>query len=173
MNIYCAGFGSIWWLRPGGDVTSAARFTTGAALFNTTGFRSGSQERRSWTQIGLIRFNVGTCLSQHVDPAMIAPGIYQSCGVEQRGSQNRLLLARRGRQKMRPDALLVCVQSAVYGRILFSEPWRSPGVKIIAASDYRGQQESLLLMPLGGIIHTETEKWVCDEAGNRWEMVAC
>ena len=62
MKIYCASFGSIWWLRPGKDVTSAVRFTAAAALFNTTGFRSGSPERRNWTQMGLIRFNVGTCL---------------------------------------------------------------------------------------------------------------
>lgn len=74
---------------------------------------------------------------------------------------------------MRPDALLVCVRSAIHGRILFGETWRSAGVKIIAASAYRGQQESLLLMPLGGLIHTETGKWVCDGEGKKWEMVAC
>lgn len=173
MKIYCASFGSIWWLRPGEDVTSNVRFTAGAALFNTTGFRSGSQERRNWTQIGLLRFNVGTCLRQSLNPAEITPGIYESSGVEQRGSQNRLLLERRGEQGLRPDAVVVCVRSETHGQIVFSGTWRSPGVRMIAASDYRGQQETLLLMAVGRSINTESGRWVCEWTGSGWEMVAC
>ncbi len=173
MTVYCSSFGSIWWLRPGADVTSAVRFTAEAALFNTTGFRSGSQERRGWTQIGLLRFNVGTCLSQNLDPAAIIPGVYNSRGIEQRGAQNRLLLTRREEQRVKPDAVLVCARSAVLGRILFGEPWRSTGVRIVSASEHQGQQESLLLLPTRGSIHTENGKWVCEWTGRTWEMVGC
>ena len=41
MVIRCLTFGSLWWLRPGNQVSDPLRFSAHAAVFNTTGFVSG------------------------------------------------------------------------------------------------------------------------------------
>jgi hypothetical protein len=46
MIIHCLNFGALWWMRPGRNHESATKFTTEAAVFNTTGFVSGARERR-------------------------------------------------------------------------------------------------------------------------------
>lgn len=170
MRIYCASFGTIWWLRPGADPVSPSRFTKGAAVFNTTGFRSGSQEKRNWLQIGLIRFNVGTCLKQRLDPAALLSGNYESPGIEQRGSQNRLLISRRIGKRVWPTAVLFCAKSEEVGRIAFDRSWRSEGVRLLSASEFRGRQESLIVVPVTGSITTSTGTWVAEWTGETWEL---
>ena len=170
MTIYCASFGAIWWLRPGADRSSAFRFTSGAAVFNTTGFRSGSRERRNWIQVGLVRFNVGTCLEQRLDPAALSPGNYDTPGMEQRGSQNRLLISRWEGRSVWPAAVMFCAKSEVIGRIAFDRDWRSDGVRLLSASEFRGRQESLIVLPVTGSITTDAGNWVAEWTGETWEL---
>jgi hypothetical protein len=170
MTIYCASFGTIWWFRPGANRESSFRFTRDAALFNTTGFSSGARERRSWTQVGLVRFNVGTCLEQRLDPSTLAPGNYETPGLEQRGSQNRLLISRRMGKQVWPDAVMFCVKSEDVGRITFDRPWRSDGVRLLSASDFRGAQESLIVIPPTGSITTSVGKWGAEWTGETWRL---
>ncbi len=170
MTIYCASFGSIWWLRPGANPSSVFRFTRDAALFNTTGFHSGSRERRNWTQVGLVRFNVGTCLEQRLDPSALAPGNYDTPGLEQRGSQNRLLISRRTGKQEWPAAVMFCARSEEIGRIAFDEAWRSDGVRLLSASEFRGVQESLIVVPVTGSITTDVGRWVAEWTGETWEL---
>lgn len=170
MIIYCAGFGTIWWLRPGADRASPSRFTKDAALFNTTGFHSGSKERRNWTQVGLVRFNVGTCLDQRLDPSALTPGNYETPGPEQRGSQNRLLISRRTAKQVSPDALMFCVRSEQVGHIAFDRAWRSEGVRLLATSEYRGEQESLLVVQVASSITTSVGEWGAEWTGEAWKL---
>ncbi len=72
MIVHCISFGTLWWLRPGTDNESSLKFSCQAAVFNTTGFISGSRERRNWIVPGVIRFNLGTCMEQQVNPELTA-----------------------------------------------------------------------------------------------------
>jgi hypothetical protein len=54
---------------------------------------------------------------------------------------------------------LVALSSQVVGRISFAQEWRSPGVRVVAASAFSGEQETLLLMPKAGEVTTERGTW--------------
>lgn len=166
MIIHCLSFGTLWWLRPGNDDDSATRFTSQAAVFNTTGFVSGSRERRNWIIPGVVRFNAGTCLEQRIRPDQIVQGHFSSPGIERNGSQNRLLLTRKVKANGPADILLACISCNEHGRISFDSEWRSRGVRILAASEFRRQQESLVLLPPDGHIRTTLGKWRCIWTGS-------
>lgn len=160
MIVFCASFGSLWWLRPGHDAADTGRYSSRAALFNTTGFKgTGARERRNWTVPGVVRFNAGPCIEQRLRLDSIEPGTFQTPGLEQSGTQNRLLLERRAKSSTVVDAVLLSVSSKTIGRIKFGADWRTPGVKIVCASAFNGMQETLLLMPQEGQLQTETGTW--------------
>lgn len=161
MIVHCLSFGSLWWLRPGNRPDSSARFTSEAAVFNTTGFISGARERRNWMVAGVIRFNVGSCLEQRIRPDRIQQGKFFSPGPERNGVQNRLLLTRKVKANAPADLLLIRISDEEHGRISFDSEWRSKGVRIIAASEFRDRQESLLLVPPDGYVKTNLGEWRC------------
>lgn len=159
MIVHCLSFGSLWWLRPGNNLDSDARFTSEAAVFNTTGFISGARERRNWIVAGVVRFNVGTCLEQRIRPEQIEQGKFSSPGPERNGVQNRLLLTGKVKANTPADLLLVCISSEQHGRISFDSEWRSKGVRILTASEFRDRQESLVLVPPDGYVKTNLGEW--------------
>ncbi len=160
MIVFCASFGSLWWLRPGNDAADNERYSSRAALFNTTGFKgSGARERRNWTVPGVVRLNAGPCIEQRLRLDEIEPGNFQTPGLEQLGSQNRLLLERRAKNSSESEMVLMAVTSWTIGRISFESKWRTPRVKIVCASAFGGAQETLLLMPKDGQIQTENGTW--------------
>ncbi len=161
MIVHCLSFGTLWWLRPGQDRQSSGRFTTQAAVFNTTGFVAGARERRSWIVPGVVRFNAGTCQEQRIRPDQDGQARYISPGVERTGAQNRLLLTRKVKANVPVDMLLACLSCEEHGRISFDAEWRSCGVRLLAASEFRGKQESLLLLPMGGWVKTDKGEWRC------------
>ena len=167
MIVHCANFGSLWWLRPGLDVSSAKRFTSEAAIFNTTGFKPGSNERRNWTVPGVIRLNAGTCIAQGMNLREVPPGNFETPGIEHKVSQNRLLLFRRAKETTRADMILAVVRSDNMGRIDFDSAWRTPGVRIVAASAYNSIQETLLLIPVNGEVSTTNGRWGIEWQGTR------
>ena len=159
MIVHCLSFGSLWWLRPGNHPNSAARFTSEAAVFNTTGFISGARERRNWMVAGVVRLNAGTCLEQRIRPEQIQSEKFFSPGPERNGVQNRLLLTRKVKANAPVDLLLVRTSDEEHGRISFDSEWRSKGVRVIAASEFRDRQESLLLVPPDGYVKTNLGEW--------------
>lgn len=167
MIVHCADFGSLWWLRPGQDPASSKRFTSQAAIFNTTGFRSGARERRNWTVPGVVRLNAGTCIAQQMRLQEITPGNFETQGMEHMGSQNRLLLHRRADGTAKIDMFMLVVRSDTMGRIEFNEDWRSRGVRIVAASAYNKVQETLLLLPPDGEFTTTKGTWRTTWAGTK------
>ena len=171
MIVHCLSFGALWWLRPGQDSESAERFTARGAVFNTTGFASGSRERRNWIVPGLVRFNAGTCQEQRIRPDQVEQGRYVSPGIERNGVQNRLLLTRKVKSNVPVDMLLACLSCGEHGRISFDAEWRSRGVRLLAASEFRGKQESLLLLPLDGWVKTNQGEWRCLWKGSTAALV--
>jgi hypothetical protein len=155
MVIHCLSFGSLWWLRPGDDVSDPLRFSSRAAIFNTTGFISNSRERRLWHIAGVIRINaVMHCGTSHFDDAR-----YECPGLERRGEWNRLLLGRRLNRSIKAEKIMACVHSTVVGRIRFDSPWSDDEIQVISGSALRGQQETLLLASPGAQFQTDRGRW--------------
>ena len=161
MIVHCLSFGTLWWLRPGQDRDSADRFTAQAAVFNTTGFVAGARERRNWIVPGVVRFNAGTCQEQRIRPDRDGQGRYVSPGMERNEAQNRLLLTRKVKANVPADMLLACLSCDEHGRISFDAEWRSRGVRLLAASEFRGKQEALVLVPRDGWVKTNQGEWRC------------
>jgi hypothetical protein len=158
MILRCISFGSLWWLRPGDDKEDSQRFAARAALFNTTGFIQRRRTRRLWMVAGVVRINAGMHSDSWGAEAFMGKA-YESGGLEQRGSWNRVLLGREARCGNKPDTMLLCIHSDRIGRINFQGKWRSKDVGVVAASAHRGVQETLLLMRLGSTIQSETGIW--------------
>ena len=159
MIVHCLSFGTLWWLRPGNDNESSLKFSSQAAVFNTTGFISGSHERRSWIVPGVIRFNLGTCMEQRVNPELQQQTRFFSNGLERKGTQNRLLLGRKVKGNAPVDLLLFRISEKEHGRISFDSEWRSEGVRLVAASEFGTRQESLVLLPMDGFVKTHQGEW--------------
>src|SRR4051794_22747341 len=143
MLIRCVSFGSIWWLRPGDRLSDPLRYTARAATFNTTGFVSGARERRQWHVSGIVRFNMA--MHGRTGCPAFEGECYESPGLERRGTWNRLLLGKRLKHATRAERILICVDSREIGRINFDGCWHGQGVSVVAASAFRGCQETLLL----------------------------
>jgi hypothetical protein len=159
--IHCLAFGDLWWLRPGQNPDSSLRFTSDAAVFNTTGFVSGARERRNWIVPGVIRFNAGTCQEQRLRPEKTAQVRFASPGLEHRGTLNRLLLQRRVRFSVPADFILVCLSSLTHGHLHFDSEWRTSGVRLVAASEFGEMQQTMILIPPHGRIITTKGEWRC------------
>jgi hypothetical protein len=158
MVIRCLSFGSLWWLRPGKRTEDPLRFSAHAAVFNTTGFVSGSREWRLWLVAGVIRINLGMHPASH-DANNFTAGCFESAGLEHRGEWNRLLLGRRLKQNTRAEKVLLCVRSGPLGRINFDDEWHDRRIQVIAGSALRGYQETLILASLGAQFQTEKGSW--------------
>jgi len=144
MVIRCLTFGSLWWLRPGNQVSDPLRFSARAAVFNTTGFVSGAQKRRQWLVAGVVRINIGLHSSLR-GKEDYEGHCFDSRGPERRGEWNRLLLGRKLRATPKADRLLCCLRSGVYGRIHFDHSWHDATLQVLAASAFGGEQETLIL----------------------------
>ena len=158
MVIRCLSFGSLWWLRPGNQVSDPLRFSCRAAAFNTTGFRCGSREQRSWSISGVVRINLAS-QGRAIRAGTFEDGCYQSPGLERRGEWNRVLLGSRTGHTVRVDRLLLCTRSTVIGRVNFDGGWHDEGVSVVAASSLRGVQEMLLLSIPGSELQTDAGRW--------------
>ena len=158
MVVHCASFGSLWWLRPGKNASDLLRFSSHAAVFNTTGFVSGCQERRLWHIAGVIRINLGMHRDT-ADPRCFSATSYECEGLERRGEWNRLLLGRRVNRTVEAEKLILCTRSSVIGRIDFDASWHGNGVQVLAASALRGEQETLLLATPGAQLQTDAGDW--------------
>lgn len=158
MVIRCLSFGSLWWLRPGDQAGDPLRYSAHAAAFNTTGFRSGSRDRRLWIIAGVVRINLGMHptfgnAEECVDAS------FDSRGPERRGEWNRLLLGRKLGLRTTADKLLLRLQSRGVGRIDFDIGWHDAEIRVLAASAMRGLQETLVLASPGAKFQTESGSW--------------
>ena len=158
MVIHCVSFGLLWWLRPGNQTSDPLRFSSHAAVFNTTGFVSGSRERRLWHIAGVIRINLG--MHRDTDDARrFEASRYECTGLERRGEWNRVLLGRRLDRTVKAEKIIVCARSSVIGRIQFDVSWHGNGIQVLAGSAFRGEQETLLLATPGAQLQTDAGAW--------------
>ncbi len=176
MMVHVLGVGAEWWVRPGQD-GERYRFTRHAAYFNTTGIAhpSSARVRRSWVIPGVVRFNGNSGMNPH-RPELVVGSVYACTGIDKFGGWNRLLAIGKRDREIPVTHYLVAIDSLIYGSIDFRSQWRNRGVRVIAASEHRGRQQSLLLLAQDGRFVTAFGSWGVDpscpmiELGNVIDM---
>jgi hypothetical protein len=155
-------FGSSWWYKAGHDPDDPYRYTRHAAYYNSTGVRCGSRGqkvRHHWIVPGLLRFNgVGSFSPNFPDRAI---GRAFSCDpMTSSLGGNRLLVKEKAHPSQSPDYYLVALSTDKFGSLEFDgHPWMSPGVRTVAMSRLRDQQEAMLLMKAGDWVRTSIGMW--------------
>src|SRR5882672_4210356 len=146
MLVKILNFGTNWWARFGRDLGDRYRYTRHAAYYNSTGVRCGRQVRRHWVVPGLIRFNGVGDFNPHlpdraIGSTFVCAGPNFACG------GNRLLFKKKMPHSSTPECYLVVLSTAQHGRIEFaSDRWKATTTSVIAASQMRDIQETMLLM---------------------------
>ena len=163
------GLGRSWSLRPGKDPADPLRFSKRAAYFNTTGLPAGSRVSRFWTVPGFVRFNGNSGLSPH-EPLRAIGAIFACAGVTQHSGQNRLLAVGKRNASLVATHFLLAIDDRMHGRIDFSRPWCN-GVTVVAASEYKGEQQTLLLLATDGQFPTSAGTWSVRRVQGRDRMV--
>jgi hypothetical protein len=173
MLVHVLNFGTNWWARFGQDPADPNRYSRNAVFYNSTGVRCGHKVRRRWLVSGLIRFNGVGEFNPHlpgrsIGETFICSDLTFACG------GNRLLFGRVAPKTATPDRYLTVISSERYGRIDFaSRVWKSALSSVIAASQLRDMQESMLLMKPGDWIQTRRGFWqlnVTDRQPKRAEL---
>ena len=159
MSVKILGFGSSWWARFGRNPADPGRYTRRAAYYNAAGIRCGQKIRRHWLIPGLIRFNGNGDFNPHFPSRAIGETFWCSdlafvCG------GNRILVVERSPGNRVPDRYLVVASSACFGIFDFeTSNWRSELVEPVSVSQFRGNQEALLMMSAGDWVRTRLGVW--------------
>lgn len=144
MIIGLEGFGSVWSTRVG-----ARRERT--AFYNTTGIVVDGRLRHRSRLFGQIRFNaIGGFNPQHIEANI--GRVFESRGLSD--EQNSCLLVHHLlSQPQPPDCYLFQVSSDATGVLEIERSgWKSDGVVLISLSQFREEQEAMLLVPIHGWI---------------------
>jgi fermentation-respiration switch protein FrsA (DUF1100 family) len=147
------GLGSVWRRRFGADPHDEKRFAR-AAYFNTTGVPVNGAIRARPKITGHVRFN-GIGGFDPNAPLGILNGVFECAEPCVWEGQNKLLFQRRLSAPEQPDFFLVVVRASEAGHFDVGSPaWRSEGTLLISFSEWRDQQEAMLLMPASGWLRT-------------------
>lgn len=165
MLVAIVGFGSVWRHRAG-KPTSNNSFTH-PVYYNTTGIRLNDVLRQRARICGYARFDsVGgfepTHLSRMINRVFecAEPSVWMGC--------NKLLFRRMLKAGERPHAFLLVARSELTGHLpIGTDGWRSRDSWILAFSEWRNQQELMLLMPIGGWIRTALGELVLESSEAR------
>lgn len=154
MLVTITGLGSVWRRRFGNDRNDPRRFVR-AAYFNTTGVEVNGRICTRPRIVGHVRFNNMSGFNPNRTLSMIdrvfdcaEPCVWQG--------QIKVLFRRLLPAPEEPDFFLVVVRSRYAGFIdVGSLAWRSEGTLLISLSEWRDQQEAMLLMPRDSWLRTE------------------
>ena len=137
--------------------------------YNTTGIDIAGTIRQRPQIVGYARFNGCGGLNPNRPSQMInrvfeceEPCIWQG--------QNKILFNRLLNAPEKPDSFLVVVRAQLVGKLTIGRTdWRSAGTWLISFSEYRDQQETMLLMQAHSWMQTELGRFVLEpEARRRW-----
>ena len=161
MLVRILGFGCNWWRRCGVDPNDRFRYTKHAAFFNSTGVQCGRKIRRHWVIPGLIRFN-GATSGMRTDVSLCIGQIFSCTERVFALGGYRVVFERKLKDRGQhvPDYFLVVLSAERFGYVQFEQPiWKSEGAQVIAASQLREKQETMLLMGIGDWIDTNLGRW--------------
>jgi hypothetical protein len=140
MIIGLEGFGSVWSTRIG-------RSGERTAFYNTTGIVLDGRLRHRSRLFGQIRFNaIGGFNPKHIEANI--GRMFESARLRNPDSSCLLLHHLFSRSQL-PDYYLFRVTSDVNGLVnIDRNGWKSDSVILVSLSQFREQQEALLLMPV-------------------------
>lgn len=149
MRVGITGFGSIWRRRFGRDADDPDRFRR-AAYLNTTGVCANGRVMRHRRIAGHVRFNGVGGFNPHY-PHRAIGSVFECDEPCVWNGQNKVFFRRRVDHAQPPDFFLVAIRSAEFGRMsVGTKGWRCDSAWLISFSEWRDQQELLLLMPPDG-----------------------
>jgi hypothetical protein len=159
MIIGLEGFGSVWSTRIG-----AQRDRT--AFYNTTGIVRDGRLRHRSRVFGQIRFNaMGGFNPQHIESNI--GRLFQSAGLPG-GDSCCLLFHHRLARPQAPDCYLFRVTADETGELeIDREGWKSEGVVLLSLSQFREQQETMLLVPVHGWIRAGRGRFAAEPSRDR------
>ena len=159
MLVKVMGFGTNWWARFGSDPADPLRYTRHAAYYNSTGIRCGRKVRRHWIVPGMIRFNGVGDFNPHRPKGSLGH-IFLTSNLDYLFGGNRLLFKKKMPESSVPDWYLVVISQELHGRMVVGSPgWKSPVVRVIAASQLLQTQEIMLLMKPDDWVQTAYGFW--------------
>jgi hypothetical protein len=160
MIIGLEGFGSVWSTRFG-----TRRETT--AFYNTTGIILDGKLRHRSRLFGQLRFNaIGGFNPQHIEANI--GRVFASAGLLPDGDARCLLLHHRLTRPRLPDYFLFRVTSEKTGELQIDRGgWKSDGVVLLSLSEFREEQESMLLIPVHGWIRGNRGRFAAEPAADR------
>lgn len=159
MNVKILGFGCNWWRRFGRNSQDPLRYSKHAAFYNSTGIKCGSKMRRHWIVPGLIRFNGANGFASH-DMSFWIGKTFSCTELVYAFDGNRMVFENVAGPDRSPDLFLITISGERYGAIDFCHSdWKSRQSHVIAASQLRAQQETMLLMKPGEWVATSLGKW--------------
>lgn len=163
-----SSFGSVWRRRFGKDPHDPERFRR-AAYFNTTGIDVGGRAVRHRKIAGHVRFNGAGGFNPYY-PQRLIGAIFDCDEPSVWLGQNKLFAGRRLDPPQPPDYFLVAIRSGEFGRMeVGAAGWKSEGSFLISLSEWRDQQEALLLLPPDGWIRTRLGRVsLCRQAPRVW-----
>ncbi len=159
MLVGVAGFGNVWRLRVEGDASDPERFAR-AAYFNTTGVMVNGKIGRHRKIAGHVRFNAASGFNANYPSRMIGK-VFECEEPCLWNGQNKVFFRRLAPTHAQPDCFLVVVKSQEVGRVhVGTEGWKSEESFLISLSQWRDQQEALLLMSCGNWVRTDLGRLV-------------
>jgi len=154
MLVGVTGFGSVWRRRVQGDASDTKRFAH-AAYFNTTGVMVSGKIVRHRKIAGHARFNGASGFNANY-PSRMVGRVFECDEPSVWNGQNKVFFRHLAPTPARPDCFLVVVGSKEFGRLhVGAEGWKSEGSFLISFSEWRDQQEAMLLMSCGNWVRTD------------------
>jgi len=166
MRVSVLGFGSVWRRRSGKDPGEPKRLAR-AAYYNTTGVAVEGKLRTRLRIAGHVRFNGVGGFNPNYPARMIGcvfeceePCVWQG--------QNKILFKTLLPIEVEPDRYLVVVRVPDVGHLMVGEPdWSSRDVWVVALSEWREQQEAMLLMTPHSWVRTSVGRYTLKPLGER------
>ncbi len=163
MFITVEGFGSIWSKRVRRDPNDTNREFT--AYYNTTGIVADARVRHRSRLFGQLRFNQVGGFNPHLLERNIGH-VFQCAGNLDR-NRVTLLLHHMSNGPVPPDYFLFAVGSDRTGTLpVGCDEWKSDGVLLLSLSQFKQQQEAMLLMPAHSWIRGAIGRFVAEPLAN-------
>ena len=159
MIIGLEGFGSVWSTRNGA-------VTGRTAFYNTTGIVLDGRLRHRSRLFGQLRFNaIGGFNPQHIEANV--GRVFKFAGIRDRGNPC-LLLHHLLSRPFQPDYYLFRVISEDTGILEVDRAgWKSDAVVLLSLSQFREQQEAMLLVPVHGWIRGALGRYIAEPSAVR------
>lgn len=156
----------MWRRRFRQDENDPKRFAR-AAYFNTTGVWVNGRIRTRPQIAGHVRFNGVEGFDANRPLAMIN-SVFECAEPCIWKGQIKVFFKRRLRMPQEPDSFLVVARSGEVGHLDVGSPaWRSEGTLLISFSEFRDEQEAMLLMPSDSWLRTPLGKFVLQPLASR------